>query len=108
MRGERKQVDAEIVDRDRELCRRLDRVGVNDDAASARDRGEFGDRLDRPDLVVGEHHRARTVSGRSADRDRRRVDEARRRRRATKVTSQPSSREHVERVQHGVVLDRRS
>ena len=42
---------------DGELADRLDRVGVQRDAAGVRDLGQFADRVDRADLVVGPHHR---------------------------------------------------
>ena len=57
MRGERQQVHLQRGDVERDLPCRLGRIGVEDDAALARDRADFGERLQHPDLVVGRHHR---------------------------------------------------
>ena len=77
----------------------------------ARDRGQLGDRLDRADLVVGPHHAdhrdRRRVVGRAPRRSASGCDPAGRRRPAASVDlgalvlGQP-----VDRVEHGVVLDR--
>ena len=54
--GEADQVDAERLEVEVDPRRRLDRVDVEEDAAPGPDAlGDLGDRLDRADLVVGEH-----------------------------------------------------
>ena len=57
VRAERRQVDLQLVDVERNLADRLHRVGVEQDALLLRDRADLGDRLDDADLVVGGHDR---------------------------------------------------
>jgi len=54
--GDGHRVDAGAGERDRELADGLDRVGVEGDPVLVRDRGEGGDRLHGPHLVVRPHH----------------------------------------------------
>ena len=54
--GDAQQVDAEVVDAGGELADRLRGVGVERDAARARDGADLGDRLHGADLVVRVHH----------------------------------------------------
>ena len=51
-----KEVDAQFVDLGQDLADRLRRIGVNHDAVVASDLGDFGDRLNRADLVVRMHN----------------------------------------------------
>jgi len=55
--GAGKEIDAELVDVDRDLAERLDGVGVDEYAVVARYARDRGDGLDRPGLVVDEHDR---------------------------------------------------
>ena len=58
VRAERDEVRAERLDVEVDVRRGLDRVDVEDDALARPDPGgDLGDRLDRADLVVGEHDR---------------------------------------------------
>jgi hypothetical protein len=57
VRRKRQQVDAERLDVHWDLARRLNRVGVEHGAARPGQPRQFGDWLNRPDLVVGVHHR---------------------------------------------------
>ena len=58
VRRDRQQVDAERLDVEVDPRRGLHRVDVEQDTAPCANPGdELGDRLDRPDLVVGEHER---------------------------------------------------
>jgi hypothetical protein len=52
---QRKEVGLERPDVNGNLPDRLYGVGVDQDTAPAGDRGDAGDRLDRPDLVIGVH-----------------------------------------------------
>ena len=53
--GDGHRVDAGRGEVERHLAKRLDGVGVDRDAVRARQRDDFGDRLKRPDFVVGPH-----------------------------------------------------
>ena len=93
-----------------ELAERLHRVGVQRDAELPGDLGEFVDRLDGADLVVGPHdgERAATSSG-SRSMASRSASGCTRPYSSTGSHSTPRAlvvREPVARVQHGVVLDR--
>ncbi len=57
MGRKRQQIDAECAHVDRNLSRRLHRVGVHHGAAFMCDLRDRGDILHRADLVVGEHDR---------------------------------------------------
>jgi hypothetical protein len=57
VRGEAEQVDAQVVDVEREVGAGLDGIGVEEDAAPPADGADLGDRLDGADLVVGVHDR---------------------------------------------------
>ncbi len=57
VRRQRQQVHAQGARVHGNLARRLYRVGVQQRAAGVRDGCQFGDRLDRADLVVRVHHR---------------------------------------------------
>ncbi len=58
VRAERHEVRAERLHVDVDVRGRLDGVDVEQDPLAAADLlGDGGDRLDRPDLVVGQHHR---------------------------------------------------
>ena len=105
--AERDEVGAKRLDVEVDVRRRLDGVDVEDDALAGPDaRGDLGDRLDRADLVVGEHDR---------DQDRLVVE-----RRLELVGIDPAVAVHrqlddlepellevAQRVADGVVLDRR-
>ena len=57
MRPERHEIRPQRLDIEVDVRRRLDRVDVERDALARPDpRRDLGDRLERPDLVVGEHH----------------------------------------------------
>jgi len=49
------EVDAESLHINRDLAERLDAIHVQQDAGFARDDGDFGDGLERAELVVGVH-----------------------------------------------------
>ena len=57
VRGDRHDVDFQRVDVERNLARRLHRVGVEEDPLFLGDGADFGDRLDDADLVVRRHDR---------------------------------------------------
>jgi hypothetical protein len=57
VRGERRQIDVELLDVERCLAHALNGVGVQQHAALARDGADFLDGLHGADLVVGEHDR---------------------------------------------------
>src|SRR3954452_8785327 len=58
MRAERHQIGAERLDVELDIWRRLDRIDVEHDAFPSPDtRRDLGDRLERSDLVIGEHDR---------------------------------------------------
>ena len=57
VRRDAQQVHAQNIHVEAQVGRRLNRVGVQQDAlVGSDDGGELPDRLDRADLVVGEHH----------------------------------------------------
>ena len=56
VRRDRQQVDAHRVDVERDAAEGLRRVGVEQDAAGARQAADRGERLQHADLVVGGHH----------------------------------------------------
>jgi hypothetical protein len=56
VRRDRQQVHAESLDVDRDLAGRLHGVGMEHRAALSGNRGQLGDGLHGPDLVVGVHH----------------------------------------------------
>ena len=62
--GDGQRVGAAGGEIERELAERLDGVGVKRDAVRMRDGGEFTNRVDRADLVVGPHHRDHRDIGR--------------------------------------------
>ena len=49
------EIDVELIRRKREMAEGLDGVGMETDAPLAGEPADLGDRLDRPDLVVGVH-----------------------------------------------------
>jgi len=53
--GDRQEIDTHRFDIERELAGRLRRVGVKEDAASAAERADRGEILDRADFVVDGH-----------------------------------------------------
>ena len=55
MPRQRQQIDAQLVDIDRDFAERLGRVGVQRARRAARQGGDLADRLKRADLVVGVH-----------------------------------------------------
>src|SRR5205085_8054528 len=57
VRGQRQQVDAEVVDRQRNAPGGADGVDVKRHAARARRAPDLAQWLHRPDLAVGRHHR---------------------------------------------------
>ena len=107
VRAERDEVGTERLDVEVDVRRGLDRVDVEDEALARPDPGrDLGDRLDRADLVVGEHDRDEdrlVVEGRlelvgidppiAVDRQ---LDDL-----------EPELLEVAQRVADGVVLDRR-
>jgi hypothetical protein len=61
-----RQVDTQLVHRERDLARRLRRVRVEQRSGPARHCGQFGDGLDGAGLVVGVHNRyQKSVLGKS-------------------------------------------
>ena len=94
---------------DRHRADRLDGVGVHRDAVLGRDRDDLVDRLQGADLVVGPHHRdQRDRLGVALDRVAQRVDvepAASGRPGSSSTVGALASREPVQRVEHGVVLD---
>jgi hypothetical protein len=68
--AERQVVDAELVDRDRDLAHRLHGVAQHRHAARAATARDLGHRLQRAELVVGEHQadQSRVVPQRPLDR----------------------------------------
>jgi hypothetical protein len=67
VRGQRQQVDVGGDDIERHFAGSLGGVGVEEGALRVCDRGDFGERLDGPNLVVGRH---------DADENRARPDRA--------------------------------
>ena len=55
VRRERQVVHSKLLDRDRDLSNRLDRIAEHRHAALAQGRRQFGHRLEGPELVVGQH-----------------------------------------------------
>src|SRR5439155_6771617 len=55
VRREREEIDAAVVDGERDASGRADRVDVERHAARAGDPADLTDRLNRADLVVGRH-----------------------------------------------------
>ena len=107
--GEGEQVDAARGEVDRHLADGLHRVGVDRDAVRVRDATRPRDRLDGADLVVGPHHRHQgDRAGVALDGGAQRVDLEP----AEVVDRQQLDLgalvlgEPVQRVEHGVVLDR--
>ena len=105
MGRERQQIDAEFGHVEPKTAGCLNRIGMKEDPALARERGQFGNRVNGSKLVVGKHQRdepgvraqgcAEFVERNASvavDRQQRDVP--------------PFGTQHVERVQHGVMLGR--
>ena len=54
--GEAQQVDSQAIDVHGDLAHRLGRVGVQEHASLLADPADLFQRLERADLVVGQHH----------------------------------------------------
>ena len=109
--GEGERVDAARGEVDRHRADRLDGVGVHRDAVLGGDRDDLVDRLQRADLVVGPHHRDQRPPTRGRARRPRAARRRRAGRRGRPAAARPrrprSAASQSQRVEHGVVLDRR-
>ena len=102
MRADRDEIGPGRVASDVDPLERLDRVGVNAGArrALAHNGDDLGQRLDRPDLVVGEHDRDEDdVVGE-------RVGQFGEVDAAIRVDTDRDPAKRLDRVQHGVMFDR--
>ena len=104
--AQREQVGPEGRDVDLEIRCRLDRIHVEQHAGPGMDAGrDLGDRLDRADLVVGQHHRHEDGPIGEGCLDLLRIDAS------VAIDGElddlePELLERPQRVTHGVMLDR--
>ena len=106
VRGDREQIDAQRLHVDRDLARRLHRIGMQQRAVLVRDRRELRDRLNRSDLVVRVHHATRApcrsvIASRSASVETMPLAST-----GSERHAPAAPRQRLERVEHRLVFDR--
>src|SRR5215510_658337 len=76
MAGQRQQIHTKLINAHRDHACRLRRIGVAENAVFTRNTSNLGDRLQRPDLIVGVHYRNKYGARRQCTPDVLRIDPA--------------------------------